>query len=224
MGLKDGGFMELIWIVDDDIAIGDVLETALRRQGYRTRRAYSGSEALLLLKNETPDLILLDLMLPALSGEELLERLGGTPVIVLSAKTDAETRVRVLGSGAADYMPKPFDVSELLARIRLRLTSRSADGAVLRFDGIEVDTRLSSAAVDGQAMRLTKTEFAILRLLLLNAGNVVTKSALLDELQLRLETADEASLKVHVSNLRRKLREKSGRDLIEAVWGIGYKL
>ena len=109
--------MKNIMVIDDDIYIGDMLEEMLRREGYGVRRAYSGTEALLLLEQKSPDLVLLDLMLPGLSGEEVLSKITGIPVIVLSAKAEVSGKVRLLLKGAADYITKPFDMDELLARV-----------------------------------------------------------------------------------------------------------
>ena len=117
--------MQTILIIDDDTAIGDLEQEVLERAGYAVQRAYSGTEALLLLKSSRPDLILLDLMLPGLSGEEVLPRIQGIPVIVISAKTAVQDKVDLLLGGAADYLTKPFDTKELLARVAVRLREAS---------------------------------------------------------------------------------------------------
>ena len=155
-------------IIDDDAAIGDLEQEVLERAGYAVQRAYSGTEALLLLKSTRPALILLDLMLPGLSGEEVLPQIQGIPVMVVSAKAAVQDKVDLLLGGAADYLTKPFDTKELLARVAVRLREASR----------------SPLAPD----------------------------------------CTENSLKTHISNLRGKLRETSGRDYIEAVWGIGFRL
>lgn len=218
--------MKKIWVVDDDLYIGAMLEEVLHRAGYGVVRAYSGTEALLLLERETPDLILLDLMLPGLSGEELLKKLTGIPVIVISAKAEVEDKVDLLLRGAADYLTKPFDTKELLARIAVQLRSAATAGAAVRltFGGLELNTKNHTAQADGTPLRLTKTEFALLRQLLQNAPQVVTKSQLLELAHLDTPDCVESSLKVHISNLRRKLREATGREYVESVWGIGFRL
>ena len=215
--------MKRILIIDDDLPIGNMLEEALEQAGYRASRAYSGTEALLALERARPDLILLDLMLPGLSGEELLPRLRGIPVIVVSAKADPEHRADLLLGGAADYVSKPFSLRELLARIALRLREAPA-GGVLRFGRLSVDPERRRAAVEGEEVRLTRTEYAILKLLMQNPDRVVTKSGLLERLSADTPDCTESSLKMHVSNLRRKLREAGAGDCIEAVWGIGFKM
>lgn len=215
-----------IMIIDDDAYIGDMLEEALAKEGYSVLRAYSGTEALLLLSNHRPELILLDLMLPGLSGEELLPKLAGIPVIVVSAKVDVSDKVGLLMGGAADYISKPFDMKELLARVAVQLRNASAMGttSVLTFEDLLMDATTHSVSVNSIPVKLTKTEYAILKQLMLNPSQVVTKSRLLDLISLDTPDCMESSLKVHISNLRKKLREAGGKDYIEAVWGIGFKL
>ena len=217
--------MTTITMVDDDVSIGDMLERVLKKEGYQVLRAYSGTEALLLLEKQRPDLILLDLMLPGMSGEELLPHLAGIPVIAVSAKTDVTDRVEILLQGAADYLAKPFDIRELLARITVQLRKQEEKGrTVLSFEGLKIDFTLHEVSVKEVPVRLTRTEYGILRILMEHPGQVVTKSRMLDLISADSLDCMESSLKVHVSNLRKKLREADGRDYIEAVWGIGFKL
>ena len=217
--------MKTILIVDDDVCIGDMLQEVLAKEGYGTARAYSGTEALLYLSGNRPDLILLDLMLPGLSGEELLPLIEDIPVIVVSAKSETADKVNLLLGGADDYIAKPFDTDELLARIAVQLR-RPATGtsSLLAFNGIRLDTSSRTAEVDGQPVRLTKTEYAILKLLMQNPSQVITKSVMLDRISEDTPDCVESSLKVHVSNLRKKLKDVNGKDYIEAVWGIGFKM
>lgn len=217
--------MAAILIVDDDLSIGNLLEEALTKEGYSVLRAYSGTEAVLLLRQTRPDLVLLDMMLPGLSGEEVLPHLKGVPVIVVSAKIDVDDKVGMLLRGAADYVTKPFDIRELLARIAVQL--RHADETeqeILQHADLRLDLKTRTAAINGQDARLTRTEFAILKLLMLNPRQVITKAQLLDRIGADTPDCTESSLKTHVSNLRRKLRELSDREYIEAVWGIGFKM
>ena len=218
--------MKNILIIDDDINIGNMLEELLTKEGYQITRAYSGTEALLILSSQTPDLILLDLMLPGLDGKELLPHINGVPVIVISAKAGTEDKVELLLGGAADYVTKPFNIDELLARItvQLRNVSVKGSGSILEYEDIRIDTISHSVSVCGQAARLTRTEYAILKLLMQNPSQVVTKTLLLERLSEDTPDCMESSLRVHISNLRKKLRDLSGRDYIEAVWGIGFKL
>ncbi len=218
--------MKNILVVDDDINIGNMLEEVLTKEGYQVSRAYSGTEALYVLSSKRPDLVLLDLMLPGLDGKELLPRTGGIPVIVVSAKTSTEDKVSLLLEGAADYVTKPFDIQELLARITVQLRNFSSDGSSLRlvFEDLILDTVSHNVSVEGHSVKLTPTEYAILKLLMQNPSQVVTKSLLLDRLSEDTPDCMESSLRVHISNLRKKLRDVNGRDYIEAVWGIGFKM
>lgn len=236
--------MQTIAIIDDDIHIGDMLEEALRKECYNVIRAYSGTEALYLLESKRPDLILLDLMMPGLTGEEVLPRIKNIPVIVMSAKVGIDDKVNLLTGGAVDYVTKPFNVRELIARIevhiRLDKAGKSAGGSdangglngieitgknsLLRLGDLTLDPQARQAFVGTKAVKLTKTEYAILKLLMKNPTQAIAKSVILDRISEDTPDCTEGSLKIHVSNLRRKLRDVSGKDYIEAVWGIGFKM
>lgn len=225
--------MKTILIVDDDVYIGDMLEELLEKEGYGTARAYSGTEALMYLSSARPDLILLDLMLPGLTGEQLLPLIKDIPVIVVSAKAEVTDKVDLLLGGACDYITKPFDTSELLARITVQLRKTNSSGIPdhsgtsqreLIFKNLVLNIDSRTASVSGSSVRLTQTEYAILKLLLLNPTQVITKSVMLDRISADTPDCTENSLKVHVSNLRRKLKAADGNDYIEAVWGIGFKM
>lgn len=219
--------MKQILVVDDDIYIGNMLEEVLNKEGYEVLRAYSGTEALLVLSSKVPDLIILDLMLPGLSGEEILPKIKDIPVIVVSAKCDSDSKVDLLLGGAADYVTKPFDVKELLARITVQLRNASmvdTKSNIIKLNDITLNTDTHEAMVNNHSLKLTRTEYAILKTLMQNSKQVVTKTALLDRLSEETPDCTESSLKMHVSNLRKKLREVSEKDYIEAVWGIGFKL
>lgn len=217
--------MKQILIIDDDIYIGNMLEEVLTKEGYQVLRAYSGTEALLVLSSSTPDLILLDLMLPGLSGEEVLPRISKFPVIILSAKADLDSKVNLLLGGASDYVTKPFEIKELLARITVVLRKSAAfAGDVLSFDNLSLDMATHIVSAQEKEVRLTRTEFAIFKTLLLNPSQVIAKSLLLERISMDTPDCTEHSLKTHVSNLRKKLRDIGGREYIEAVWGIGFRL
>lgn len=218
--------MKKILVIDDDIHIGNVIEEILEKEGYLVKRAYSGTEAVLVLEKTVPDLILLDLMLPGLNGEQVLLLIKGIPVIVVSAKVDIDDKVSLLLNGAADYITKPFHTKELLARIAVQLRKTEASGtlSLLVYHDIVLDTSMYSTTVRDTEVKLTKTEYAILKLLMQNPEQVFTKSLLLERLSEETPDCTESSLKMHISNLRKKLRDVSGMDYIEAVWGIGFKL
>lgn len=218
--------MKIIAVIDDDIPIGDMLTEVLSREGYAVLRAYSGTEALYLLSQKKPDLVLLDLMLPGLSGEEVLPHIKDIPVIILSAKADVQDKVELLLGGAADYITKPFDTRELLARIavQLRKPKTPGDKSILRTGDLILDPESLSLTVQGHPVKLTRTEFAILKLLMQNPNQVIAKSVLLDRISADTPDCTERSLKQHISNLRKKIQDISGVDYIETVWGIGFKL
>ena len=218
--------MSHILIIDDDIHINEMLEEVLIQEGYQVSHAYSGTEALLFLANEKPDLILLDLMLPGLTGEEVLSQIEKIPVIVMSAKVEVKDKVALLLNGAEDYITKPFEIEELLARIvvQLRKSTRLDSSEKLMYREITVNMVTHEAWVREHEVKLTKTEFAILKILLEHPKQVITKTVLLDRVSEETPDCMESSLRVHISNLRKKLREISGKDYIEAVWGIGFKM
>lgn len=229
--------MKTIAIIDDDAYIGNMLEEILRKEGYDVLRAYSGTEALYLLAASKPDLVLLDLMMPGLTGEEVLPKIKDIPVIVMSAKVGVDDKVNMLLGGAADYVTKPFDTKELLARIKVQLRQDHRQGkqstginqeeaSLLRLGDLCLDVMSHQVSVGEKPIKLTKTEYAILKLLMKNPKQVIAKSVILDRISEDTPDCTENSLKIHVSNLRKKLREAQGsdKDFIEAVWGIGFKM
>ena len=242
-----------IMIVDDDMNIGNMLEETLRLEGYEVTRAYSGTEALMVLNNIRPDLILLDLMLPGLTGEELLPLIKGIPVIVVSAKLDMTNKVKLLLDGAADYVTKPFDMGELLARIVVQLrqsemlragssemneTVEGMNGKTgggtqgeeeyhseteLTAGGITLDYELHTVKIKGTEVSLTRTECAILRILMTDAGRPIGRNTILDKISYDTPDCTERSPKQHISNIRKKRQAVNGKDYIEAIYGIGFK-
>lgn len=218
--------MKNILIIDDDLHIGNVLEETLTNEGYGVARAYSGTEAILVLSQTKPDLVLLDLTLPGLSGEEVLPHIKGIPVIVMSAKIDVDNKVDLLLGGAVDYVTKPFHTKELLARIAVHLRPFDTLGKaeILTFEEIELDIDTHIVKITDTEIKLTRTEYAILKFLMQNSTQVVSKSQLLDRISEDTPDCTENSLKTHISNLRKKLREASGKEYVEAVWGIGFKM
>lgn len=220
-----------ILIIDDDENIGNMLNEALIKEGYEVLRAYSGTEALMVLEKSRPDLVLLDLMLPGLSGEEVLPKLKGIPVIIVSAKTDIDHKVRLLYEGASDYITKPFVISELMARIAalLRLSaitgqsSAEVDEACITAGDITLNNSLYIVTIGKTEVPLTRTEAAILNILMINSGRPVGRSTILDRIADSTPDCTERSLKQHISNIRKKLEAVDGIDHIEAVYGIGFR-
>lgn len=218
--------MKNILIVEDDIEIHNLIKEILEKEQYKVLNAYSGTEAILLLEKENIDLILLDLMLPALNGEEIVKRVKGIPIIVISAKISAEDKVGVLLNGANDYITKPFNTVELLARIKvqLRINDEKNENKELKYKDMTLNKDSHTIFVKEERIYLTKTEYAILKQLLLNPKQVVAKTKLLDLISEDTLDCDENSLKVHISNIRKKLRKVTNEEYIESVWGIGFKM
>ncbi len=215
-----------ILIVEDDISIHNVIQELLKKQNYITYNAYSGTEAILLLEKEKYDLILLDLMLPGIEGEEIIKKVKDTPIIVLSAKISSNDKVNCLIAGANDYITKPFDSNELLARIevQLRQNNKSSSIETLKYKDLELLKDNNILLLSHQKINLTKTEYAILKQLLLNKTQIMSKNKLLDLISYDTEDCDENSLKVHISNIRKKIKKVSDENYIESVWGIGFKM
>lgn len=217
--------MPNIMIIDDDQSIGDMLAKVLGDEGYTISRAYSGTEAVMLLSQNKPDIILLDLMLPGISGEEVLKKIKDIPVIVVSAKADTADKVELLLSGAADYITKPFDIQELLARITVQLRRRNGSDEISITAGELTLMCDTMTVLTGKGeVRLTRTECAILKLLMQNSHTAVGKSTILEKISYDTPDCTERSLKQHISNIRHKLQAISGKDYIEAVYGIGFRL
>ncbi|HAB67281.1 MAG TPA: DNA-binding response regulator [Firmicutes bacterium] len=215
--------MKTILIVEDDSSIHKILEEMLISERYNILNAYSGTEALMIIEKNNIDLILLDLMIPGLSGEELIGKVNYLPIIVISAKINTEDKVNCLLKGANDYITKPFDKNELLARIKVQLRMNSSNKD-LEYNELKLLSDKHTLLINENKVNLTKTEYAILKQLLLNTKEVVTKNRLLDLISLDTEDCNEESLRVHISNLRRKIRKYTDIEYIESVWGIGFKI
>ena len=228
-----------VLVVEDDAALSEVVCTFLGDEGYACAPAFSGTEALLLAeraadakKNQPFDLVILDLMLPGVPGEELIGRLRAVgvsaPVIVTSARSAVTDRVGMLRLGASDYLVKPFDLDELLARVEVQLRGRtpamSGPASMLRFGRWELDSAARTFAVDGEQLRLTRTEFDIIAALMREPSRVFTKQALFELVRNEEALTEERTISTHVSNLRVKLRPSGTDAYIQTVWGIGFKL
>ena len=225
-----------VLVVEDDAALSEVVCTFLGDEGYTCVPAFSGTEALLLAerageKDQPFDLVILDLMLPGLPGEELIGRLRAAgvdaPVIVTSARSTVTDRVGLLRMGASDYLVKPFDLDELLARVEVQLRNRAVPASApgtLRFGRWELDPTARTFVVDGEALRLTRTEFDILAALMREPSRVFTKQALFELVRNEEALTEERTISTHISNLRVKLRPSGTDAYIQTVWGIGFKL
>ena len=236
--------MPNILIVEDDININNLLCEVLRKAGYTCEQAFSGTEAKLLLdiKEKAYTLVLLDLMLPGASGEEVLKEIrkqGRLPVIVLTAKDSIDDKIGVLTDGADDYITKPFEIREVLARIQVQLRHIEAETEVEAKAGIQegqgsgrlefremVLTRATfEVSIGGRVLpKITKQEFAILELLLKNPKQVFSKEDIFEYAWDEPYMGETKTLDVHISNIRKKIKTVTPDEYIETIWGIGYRL
>lgn len=217
--------MKKILIVEDDDTIHKLIKELLEREHYNTIDAYSGTEALKVIENGNIDLILLDLMLPGINGEDIVKKVNKSiPIIVISAKISSEDKVKVLIDGANDYITKPFDKEELLARIQVQLRINKNQNRNFKYKDLELIEDERCIKINNDKITLTRTEYTIMKELLLNPKKVITKNRLLDLISLDAENCDENSLKVHISNIRKKIRQVTQTEYIEAIWGIGFKI
>ena len=229
---------DYILIVEDDNDINHMLSDLLGGQGYRTASAFSGTEALLYIEKEAPSAVLLDLMLPGMTGEELLSRIKkldtAISVLVSSARDDVRTRVELLRAGADDYVVKPFDTDELLARLEAVLRrngqgKQSGNGTKgktrLIYKDIVMEPEDFSITVSGQEITLTRREYLILELLIRNPGKVFTKNNIYESVWNEEYLGEDNAVNVHISNIRQKLARANSEDsYIQTVWGIGFKM
>lgn len=222
-----------ILVIEDDSDISNMIRDMLKHNGYGTKQAYSGTEALMVFDDKV-DLVLLDLMLPGLKGELVLEEIrknSNIPVIGLSAKSDKDSTINLLKSGADDYIVKPFNNDELLARIEAQLrrynqtSSFPNENNKLSYKDISIDTENYSVQVGDTSVSLTKREFLILELLMKYPKKVFTKSNLYEHVWNDEFFGDENTINVHISNIRSKVAKVNpSEEYIQTVWGIGFKM
>lgn len=219
-----------ILIVEDDVHINALLQEAITGAGYGCVSAFSGTEASMLLAMKSFQLVLLDLMLPGLSGEEVLKQIrekGNTPVIVLTAKDDLDGKIRLLTSGADDYIVKPFEIKEVIARIQIQLrhAEKSVEKDELTYKDLALNRKSFQVAISGETLtKITKQEFAILELLLKHPDRVFSKEEMFEYAWDEPYMGETKTLDVHISNIRKKIKAYTETEYIETVWGIGYRL
>lgn len=225
--------MQKILIVEDDNDINSLLRRILTGAGYQVVQAYSGTEALLQYQSVSPDLVLLDLMLPGLSGSQVLGKLRGemssdVPIIILSAKDGLSDKVALLDIGADDYIVKPFEPDEVVARIRAALRRRSKVSAAqeeLTYKNIALRPDLRKVTVRGRELALTAIEYELLYTFMRNPEKVYSREKLYEEVWKDGYYGTDHTVNVHVSNLRKKLKDADGQeDYIQSVYGIGFRL
>ncbi len=223
-----------ILIVEDDEYINGLISGIMQKKGYSTRSAYSGSEAQMYLSMYDYHLIMLDLMVPAVSGEQLIEyirKIKTMPIIVISAKDTPETRVEVLRLGADDFIAKPFDVEEVSARVEAQLrrymifSNSSSTSKILNYKNIRMDIEAIRTFINDKEIILTAREFSILELLIRYPNKVFTKANIFEHVWNDKFVNDDNTVNVHISNLRAKISSVDpDNEYIKTVWGIGFKL
>ncbi|HLR22302.1 MAG TPA: response regulator transcription factor [Pseudogracilibacillus sp.] len=222
-----------VLVIEDDNDINQLLCRIIKKSNYFPQPAYSGTEALIYLEKKNWDLVLLDLMLPGMTGEEILEKItskDSIPVIIISAKSEQQTKVKGLRSGADDFISKPFDVEEVSARIDslLRRYKRAIEAPkrnqVVHKD-IQLDLDAKMVVVNGISLTLTVREYTILVLLMTSPNKVFSKSNLFESVWNEPFHGDDNTVNVHMSNLRNKLSKANpNEEYIETIWGMGYRL
>ncbi|UVI33422.1 response regulator transcription factor [Paenibacillus spongiae] len=222
-----------ILVVEDDNEINQLLCNIIRKSGYIPQSAFSGTEAMIYLEKQEWDLVLLDLMLPGITGEELLVKISEkspVPVIIISAKLEQQAKIDALRTGADDYITKPFDIEEVSARIdshlrRFHRTNDSIKSKELRYKDLSMNTDSKTVSVNGAELTLTAREYAIMALLMSSPRKVFTKANLFESVWNEDYRGDDNTINVHMSNIRSKLANANPNDeYIETIWGMGYRL
>lgn len=220
-----------ILVVEDDNEINWMINEALIKAGYNCVGAHTGTEALLRLQNEHYDMAILDLMLPGLDGKEVLTQartFTDIPFLVLSARDELDTKVDLLTLGANDYMTKPFELDELLARVLVQLRISAANGSfhecVLSHQELKLDLDKKQFFVCGALVPLTAQEMKIMELFLKHPGKVFSKDEIYQYAWNDSYMGEDKTINVHISNIRQKIKKHTDRDYIETVWGLGFKL
>lgn len=223
--------MDTILIIEDNKDVNTMLAEALIGAGYQVKSCYSGVDGINEIRNSKYDLILLDIMLPYKSGDEILKEMrqfSDIPVIIISAKEMVGTKIELLKLGADDYITKPFDLGEVVARVETHLRrahKQVQESKVYSYKDLKLDDQAKRVTVNNAEIDLTAKEFLILELLIKNSSKVYTKANLYESIWQEEYLGDDNTLKAHISNLRNKL--KSGNpdeEFIETVWGLGYRL
>ncbi|MGN9160669.1 response regulator transcription factor [Clostridium sulfidigenes] len=223
-----------ILVVEDDVDINGLLCKILKKQNYEVSSAYSGSEARMCINMYNYDLILLDLMLPGLTGEELIGEIRKSktmPIIIISAKTEISDKVKLLKLGADDYITKPFEISEVTARVEAQLrrykrfNSSEDKGQVLAYKSLELDKEAMKVTVNGNDLILTVREFSILELLLTHPKKVFTRENLYKNIWNEEFYGEDNTVNVHISNIRSKISKlDKDTEYIKTIWGIGFTM
>ncbi|GAU76700.1 response regulator transcription factor [Fusibacter sp. 3D3] len=221
--------MAVILIVEDDLNINNMIAEALTKNQYSCIQAFSGTEALLRMEQQYFDLILLDLMLPGMTGDQVIQKIKSieeTSVIIISANDELDRKVDLLSAGAEDYVTKPFEIKELLARIavQLRRKSKRPVDTLYTHKGLSLNCVTYQVALKGCDISLTRQEFKILELLMNYPNKVFSKQDIYQYAWDEYYVGEDKTINVHISNMRQKFKKVSRDEYIETVWGIGFKL
>ena len=220
--------MSRLLIIEDDVNINEMLQEAFGKKGYEVVSAYSGTEGILRIEKETYQMVILDLMLPGMDGQQVLKNIrekSNVPVIVLSAKDELDTKVDLLMSGASDYMTKPFELKELEARVLVQLRNAAGKNEVfLEYRDLRIDREGKKVILCGKPLSLTAQEYRILELLLKHPQKVFTKNEIYEYAWEEYYMGEDKTINVHISNIRKKIKQVTSDEYIETVWGIGYRL
>lgn len=220
--------MSRLLIIEDDVNINEMLQEAFGKKGYEVVSAYSGTEGILRIEKETYQMVILDLMLPGMDGQQVLKNIrekSNVPVIVLSAKDELDTKVDLMMSGASDYMTKPFELKELEARVLVQLRNAAGKNEVfLEYRDLRIDREGKKVILCGKPLSLTAQEYRILELLLKHPQKVFTKNEIYEYAWEEYYMGEDKTINVHISNIRQKMKKITQEEYIETVWGMGFKL
>ena len=219
--------MSTILIIEDDLEICKIIQEHLEKYNYRVYYTLKGSNAIELIKKTNPVLVILDLMLPFISGDEILKQIrtfSDIPIIVVSAKSLTYTKIEILRLGADDYITKPFDLDELLARIEANLKRSQKDmpERLISLGNIKLNSTSKTVTVNDERVVLTAREYQILELMMNYPNKVFSKKNLYESIWQDAFACDNEVINTHISNLRKKLKSEGVR--IETVWGMGYRI
>ena len=223
-----------ILIVEDDADINNLMYEAVRKHGIEVVQAYSGTEGMLNFKTDKFDLVVLDLMMPGMTGESLtksIREISKGPIIVVSAKCGVDSRVDLLSMGADDFLSKPFEVKELIARIDVQLRrvnegyeEKVEENNTIEFKDLVLDKNNYEATLCGKELQLTRQEYKILELFMLYPSKVFSKQEIFEYAWNECYIGEDKTINVHISNIRAKMKKITDEEYIDTIWGIGFRL
>lgn len=222
-----------VLIVEDDENINNLLREALTKHGLNCTQAFSGTEGLIVFKGDKFDLVLLDLMMPGMDGQTLTQRIrevSKVPIIIVSAKSSVDSKVDLLTTGADDFIGKPFELKELIARVDVQLRRKESEAEVaeetkiMQFKDLVLDEDKYAVTVNGKDIGLTRQEFKILELFLKYPGKVFSKREIYEYAWNDVYIGEDKTINVHISNIRTKIKKLTDEEYIDTIWGVGFRL